>query len=486
MQNNSASEVAQVHPASISMSISDNGHSIASQILAIVGEEAGIPVSDLGPRSIFADLGIDSLLSLTIISRIREELELEVPSTLFSDNLTVKALMETFSSRRDPSTAPSTPEKYTSSEASSSDVRTDYTPTPDDYDIMSTIRLVLAEEIGVEIEELTRFLVLSELGMDSLLALTVMAKLRELLCIELPLDLFVRNGTLDEVESALGAMRKLEPMTPTTLSVSVPSFTPKATSVLLQGTPKLAKKTLFLFPDGSGSSTSYALLPQISPTIAVYGLNCPYMKTPENMKCSIEELCSIYLEEVCRQQPHGPYHFGGWSAGGICAYEAAQQATKCGKTVEVLVLIDSPNPVGIENPPMRLYDFFNSIGVIGSSGKEAPEWLRRHFTAFMAALDRYNAVPFPETSVPKTAIIWAADGVCKHPDDPRPVMTDNDPKEMRWLLNNRTDTGSNGWINLLSGDKMTIKMMDGVNHFTMLAGEKANELSDFMKKAMLQ
>ncbi|KFY29064.1 hypothetical protein V491_00197 [Pseudogymnoascus sp. VKM F-3775] len=470
MQNNSASEVAQVHPASISMSISDNGRSIASQILAIVGDEAGIPVSDLGPRSIFADLGIDSLLSLTIISRIREELELEVPSTLFSDNLTVKALMETFSSRRDPSTAPSTPEKYTSSEASSSDVRTDYTPTPDDYDIMSTIRLVLAEEIGVEIGELTRFLVLSELGMDSLLALTVMAKLRELLCIELPLDLFVRNGTLDEVESALGVMRKLEPMTPTTFSVSVPSFTPKATSVLLQGTPKLAKKTLFLFPDGSGSSTSYSLLPQISPTIAVYGLNCPYMKTPENMKCSIEELCSIYLEEVCRQQPHGPYHFGGWSAGGICAYEAAQQ----------------PNPIGIENPPIRLYDFFNSIGVIGSSGKEAPEWLRRHFTAFMAALDRYNAVPFSETSVPKTAIIWAADGVCKHPDDPRPVMTDNDPKEMRWLLNNRTDTGSNWRINLLSGDKMTIKMMDGVNHFTMLAGEKANELSDFMKKAMLQ
>ena len=60
----------------------------------------------------------------------------------------------------------------------------------------------------------------------------------------------------------------------------------------------------------------------------------------------------------------------------------------------------------------------------------------------------------------------------------------NAPKEMKWLLNNRTDLGSNGWDGLLSGDSMTIETMDDANHFTMMAGEKAREMAVFVRKAM--
>jgi thioesterase domain-containing protein len=44
-------------------------------------------------------------------------------------------------------------------------------------------------------------------------------------------------------------------------------------------------------------------------------------------------------------QPHGPYRLGGWSLGGVLAYEMAQQLLAAGEETELLVLLDSHAPV---------------------------------------------------------------------------------------------------------------------------------------------
>jgi thioesterase domain-containing protein len=68
---------------------------------------------------------------------------------------------------------------------------------------------------------------------------------------------------------------------------------------------------------------------------------------------------------------------------------------------------------------------------------------------------------------PRTAAIWCTDGVCPNPDDPRPPPAEEeDPAPMKWLLNNRTDFGDNGWSQLL-GDRMEYYVMGG-NHFSMM------------------
>src|SRR6185503_1889192 len=43
-------------------------------------------------------------------------------------------------------------------------------------------------------------------------------------------------------------------------------------------------------------------------------------------------------------QPQGPYQLGGWSAGGLIAYEMAQQLQQQGHAVSFLALIDSNLP----------------------------------------------------------------------------------------------------------------------------------------------
>ncbi|HKJ24194.1 MAG TPA: SDR family NAD(P)-dependent oxidoreductase [Myxococcota bacterium] len=68
---------------------------------------------------------------------------------------------------------------------------------------------------------------------------------------------------------------------------------------------------------------------------------------------SFEEAARDYLEELRRVQPHGPYYLGGFSGGGITAFEMAQQLRAVGEEVGLLVLLDS---IPSEMPPLSLRD----------------------------------------------------------------------------------------------------------------------------------
>ena len=463
--------------------------------MKIISEEAGLDLAELTPDAGFSEQGIDSLLSLTIIGRIQEELGLELVPTLFADYPTVKDLSKFLSESEKEPVSPEflatvEPVSTPRSDDSTESYETSLSSVTDAESILESIRVAIAEEAGVAVVDLKRSTSFQELGVDSLLTLNIMGKLSETLERELPRDLLTDNDTLDEVERALGLTPK-EPSGERIISNATSQIVevradlpPHATSILLQGNSRAAKKTLFLFPDGAGSATSYASLPKVASDIAVYGLNCPWQKTPQDMSCSLEFIVNKYLLEVRRRQPKGPYYLGGWSAGGICAYEAAQQLAREGERTARLILIDSPNPVGLENPPERMYDFFDTLDFFGTKGKAPPSWLRPHFNAFLTALDNYKVRPFPGPPL-QTHLVYARDGICKHPTDPRPEIRPDDPREMIWLLNNRTDFSGGGWGSLVGIENLKIHVLDEVNHFSMVApGPKIKELTDFIKRAM--
>ena len=469
----------------------------------IIAEESGVAIAELKNELDFADVGVDSLLSLTICGRLREELNIDVSPTLFVDYPTVRDLKRSLggisgSADTSEDSSPTPASGFSCDDAS--DTSSEITnvdeeekapeSTGEEKYPISGICNILADEIGVKVEEVWNAPSLAELGLDSLMSLTTLGRLREELNVDLPMDIFVDADMKSIRKKLVGDSpepKKPAPITPTAKKAMVertPAAIPAASSVVLQGSLATARKVLFLFPDGSGSATSYAALPVVAPGVAVVGLNCPYLKRPQDMKCALQDLTAPYLAEIRRRQPKGPYYLGGWSAGGICAYDAAAILMVAGEKVESLILIDSPNPIHLEKLPVRMYDFLNSVGMFGTGGKDLPSWLLPHFLAFIDALALYEPTPFAKGAAPSTHAIWATDGVYRSTGGKRLDERPDDSREMKWLLNDRTSFGPNGWDTLVGAESLKIDILEGSNHFTMFGGSQGLELSQFLARSI--
>ncbi|OQU98243.1 polyketide product template domain-containing protein isoform 1 [Cladophialophora immunda] len=512
------------------------GPSVMSRALDIMAEEIGVSVADLTDDTDLSALGVDSLMSLTISGKFREGLDIEIPSTLLADSETFKQVKD-FLSQFETKDAGGAPPSPSTASVESTELSGNSTPAQADTDSMTSasqideepigkddgkleaMRAAVAEETGMDPSEVTSDMDLEAVGIDSLMSLQILGSLREDKGIDLPPSFFSDHSTFGDIEKALGGggeaakpkfPAKSEEMSteqvvaemetndgqrparpskgqqPSPAAGTNKAF--KASSVLLQGNPKTATKTVFMFPDGSGSAISYATIPPISPKdVALIALNCPYMKEPEAFEDGIPGVTALYLEEIRRRQPKGPYILGGWSAGGICAYEACLQLSAVGETVEKLIFLDVPCPLPPQALPPRLHHFFDSIGLLGQEG-EAPGWLIPHFTATIKALSSYRPrlMDPAKEKIPTVYTVYAQDGVCKNDNDPRPELTPDDPPHMNWLLFNRKDFGPIGWEQLFGGSDNIVGLdpVPNVNHFTMMREPMVKELPSRIQKAL--
>ncbi|MBW4576031.1 MAG: amino acid adenylation domain-containing protein [Aphanothece sp. CMT-3BRIN-NPC111] len=64
----------------------------------------------------------------------------------------------------------------------------------------------------------------------------------------------------------------------------------------------------------------------------------------------IEDMAAHYIEALRVVQPKGPYFLGGWSFGGLVAFEMAQQLQRAGHQVALLALLDTQAPVSANQP----------------------------------------------------------------------------------------------------------------------------------------
>lgn len=270
------------------LSSKDGSGQVTSQAIRICAEEIGVSTSELSEEKSFAEMGVDSLLSLTVSGKFREVLDIEVPSTLFVDYPTVKDLKqylaqfdseetgrdisveaESSISPDDPS-GTTTPVLEIDSQSSVSSDEETLDPKTSDGQMVTMIRCTVAEELGVPAGEVTASTDLADLGMDSLMSLTVLGRLRETTGEDLPSDFFTNHATFGDIEKSFEVapepdtspkpqkQLKIESAIKPELDGSKSKHankSPPATSILMQGNPKTASRTLFLFPDGSGSAT---------------------------------------------------------------------------------------------------------------------------------------------------------------------------------------------------------------------------------------
>ncbi|RAL59691.1 hypothetical protein DID88_000324 [Monilinia fructigena] len=478
---------------------------IFAKALTIMAEEIGCDITELAGPMCFSDMGVDSLLGLSISGRFREDLEIDFQSSVFEHEPTVdhlKAYMARFEDESSAhSSAVSTPEMVSSHSSDIGDdafdlddAETDISSVDEDGDnamIVQIIRSTIAEEMGVELEEITDNTDLATMGMDSLMSLSILGALREKTGLNLSSELLVENTSVEKIETTLGlraikskavevkktkvtqASVPVQPAVP--IQVTKPinlSKYPKSKSILLQGNPKTAKSTLFLLPDGSGVASSYTPLPQIDSDLAVFGLNCPFMKDPTEFNIGVPAVTQIYLAEIQRRQPHGPYLLGGWSAGGVLAYECTRQLIA-------------------KALPASFHQYCAKIGLLGEGGLESlPKWLLPHFFSTVRELTAYSdhlgsLTSIETANMPQTITIWARDGIVHNEGDLKPEW---DPKvrmpnSMDWLTHDRKDLGHNGWEKLVGEGNVKCMSTSG-NHFTMMRDPITRDLSKLIKEAL--
>ena len=189
-------------------------------IVNMISEESGVAKAELTDGAFFADIGIDSLLSLVIWSRMQDELELDLPQmSPFIEFDTLGSFKRYILGNQNPPALPADERIARSADSTTSS-------SPPATSLRSS----------------------SEEGRVS---------------IDTPLSSEDVSSDIKE-ESTKGYFTNT-PIQP-------------AWPLVLQGSPKLATERLFLFPDGCGAATSYMRLPRISPSTAVIAFNSPFMK----------------------------------------------------------------------------------------------------------------------------------------------------------------------------------------------------------------
>ncbi|KAL8736780.1 MAG: hypothetical protein Q9166_000146 [cf. Caloplaca sp. 2 TL-2023] len=332
-------------------SISTRGPSqlIIDKALDNIASELGVPVNELADSIEFANLGVDSLMSLSIAGQFREKLETEIQSSLFTDFPTVRGmkgflsqydlsemveeLLEessgSLTSDLDADGVSNNGRISTPTSLDSADYHEPSEMTTDSGSLSLVVRETRFREMGVEVNELLATDDLESLGMDSLMSLSMLSVLREATSLSLSSMFLIDNHSIQTIEQALHiSPRKKVAKSKPTVPVAKAQATAKterperlASSVFLQGSPKSASKTLWLVPDGSGSATSYIFVPEISRGMAVWGLNSLFMKTPEVHHDGVTGMASNFILEIKRRQPQGPYNLEGWSAGEVMSFE---------------------------------------------------------------------------------------------------------------------------------------------------------------------
>jgi acetoacetyl-CoA synthetase len=85
----------------------------------------------------------------------------------------------------------------------------------------------------------------------------------------------------------------------------------------------------------------WAVLRALDTQRAVYGLQARAVGDENAPYVGVREMAADYIGHMRRVQPTGPYAVGGYSFGGLVAWEIAQQLSRAGETVELVTLIDT-------------------------------------------------------------------------------------------------------------------------------------------------
>jgi phthiocerol/phenolphthiocerol synthesis type-I polyketide synthase E len=171
-----------------------------------------------------------------------------------------------------------------------------------------------------------------DLGGDSVLAVHLFAQIEKAFNVKLPLATLFEAPTIQELARILRS------------EVSTSDWSP-----LVAIQPHGSRPTFFCIHGAGGNVLIYRELSQnLGADQPFFGLQSQGLDGSCPPLTKIEDMASLYVKAIRRQQPHGPYFVGGYCGGGLIAYEVAQQLRNEGEEIALLALFDTMNSSKIQ------------------------------------------------------------------------------------------------------------------------------------------
>jgi acyl transferase domain-containing protein len=203
--------------------------------------------------------------------------------------------------------------------------------------------LLGVEEVGIRDD-------FFELGGHSLIAVRVFAKIKKLWGVEYPISLLFDAPNVERIAETIRADAGLE----VGEAPAPRSLEPRFRCLVPLQKAESDRPPFFLVAGMFGNVLNLRhVATHLSADQPMWAIQARGLLGDDPPHETFEEAARDYLEEVRAVQPEGPYYLGGFSGGGITAFEMSRQLREAGEEVGLLVLLDS---IPAELPPLSWRD----------------------------------------------------------------------------------------------------------------------------------
>jgi amino acid adenylation domain-containing protein len=200
------------------------------------------------------------------------------------------------------------------------------------------------------------------LGGHSITAVILMSRIQEAFGRRLEVSTLLQHGTIENIAATLRSRPR-----------------PELWSSLVAIQKSGKQQPLFCVHPVGGNVLCYAGLARaLGSEQPVYGFQAEGLAPGRAPRTTVEEMGAAYITLMRTVQGQGPYHLGGWSFGGLVAFEMARQLKALGEEVGLLAIFDAigsvVGPISQTDRVSELRGFCVEMGL--SIGDSSSGWQR--------------------------------------------------------------------------------------------------------------